>query len=598
VIVAVVVGLFGLFLFTAWKNSTTVEAQLVNYYPSVCEGGWVQPMRAVGQPDVVEGNAYTPDNSAMFIDNAASIYCSQYSGMLPPQTYHTRVMVRFSWQQPEPVTPARPERSAPPNGVVIPLVATSTGTSSDSIDTANSSSTTTTTLTDTDGTDVGDYIDDTEATTSVAADVATSAVIGSDGDVGEEPSATDVPASQSEIPEQSPTETIELENAVDTPPAPTENSPESTGNESAWWQQLLPLAHANEQLNEISDISTSTDITVAVPAMSSDAVPPEAQFMVQYTLDGVTWHVLGYVATVSNDVRFLLPKAVVSTIEDISLLQIAIVPLMQYDVVPVVYLDAIWLEVEYAPNAEIGAYAETDLVPIVDTIDAVILPDIVATSNAATGTLSRTDFVQGLRYVHGLDERYVLTAVAINATTTELWVFDMALLTRHRIGYGNAAPGKMLPATKDKMVFWKNIAEDKLYVYDLRTAGDIHEIVLVQNASFASEQRLSFPFTHWELVWRGDKSYFYSRDSGEVFQDEHTAAAMKLFLHFGVTQTLSYDTLHTIGATFIAPEDVLPVAVTAAEATSSLLIVAPATTTEDTGMVSADTATASKEYNE
>ncbi|MFM2424238.1 MAG: hypothetical protein RLZZ70_629, partial [Candidatus Parcubacteria bacterium] len=83
----------------SWDANVAVEAQLANYFASTCTGGWENPAAASGRPDV-SGEGYTPDNAAVFLDNAAEIECLSFTGELPPLTYHTEASIRFSWSQP------------------------------------------------------------------------------------------------------------------------------------------------------------------------------------------------------------------------------------------------------------------------------------------------------------------------------------------------------------------------------------------------------------------------------------------------------------------------------------------------------------------
>src|SRR3989344_3074214 len=68
---------------------------------------------------------------------------------------------------------------------------------------------------------------------------------------------------------------------------------------------------------------------------------------VRYTLDGEEWKSLGYVEAINNEVNFELPIEEFGTLDDLKNVQIALRTLSTFDIPPKIYLDAMWLEVEY-----------------------------------------------------------------------------------------------------------------------------------------------------------------------------------------------------------------------------------------------------------
>lgn len=308
-----------------------------------------------------------------------------------------------------------------------------------------------------------------------------------------------------------------------------------------------------------TDLALTSDLSLVATTVASSSPEDGAQFMVQYSLDGDAWQLLGYVTTVTNDVRLEFPRSVLPTLDDISRVKIAITPLQQLDTVAPVYLDAVWLEVSYAPLGELGIHSISEIIPAIVPVDTLISDatstDAIDTSST-TKTLTTFDFVAAVTSVHGIDDRYVLVELNINATTSELWLFDMSKKLIHRLGTGESEIGNIPPGIKEGMIFWLNKRGEKLYTYDLRTSGVLHEMLLVQNLPLNSEYRLTFPFTQWIVIWRGDRFYFYSQITGEVFQDENTVSAQLLFKYFLFTQTLSFDHIQAIGGTFISESEI------------------------------------------
>ena len=66
-----------------------------------------------------------------------------------------------------------------------------------------------------------------------------------------------------------------------------------------------------------------------------------------YTVNGQNWKLLGFVQDIHNGVSFEMPTGVFTTVEDLEKVQIAIRTLPTYDDVDTIFLDSVWLEVEY-----------------------------------------------------------------------------------------------------------------------------------------------------------------------------------------------------------------------------------------------------------
>jgi hypothetical protein len=574
------------------------DAQVVNFYAGNCEGGWDGANLASGEPQVTNesSSTYTKDNSAYLENKLSPVVCSDYSGTLPPQTYHTRVMVRFSWKQ---VVPPPAE---------IPVITDPTH-QPESVGTSTEMSTSTTIVRESEihasSTPSERPIEEpvttstTEASTSSSPDEASTSVplLPVDAHASSATTQTEAETATSSETISSPVSEPESGSTpapvpvpvVNTPPAPVlENSttptPAQSNDTVSWWPLLLPAYAEAEELATSSDVmspatgtslvesgivpvtvATNTEATTSVTESASSTSPvatsttPEgAQFLVQYTLDGTAWHVLGYVTTVDTDVRLEFPKDILPSLDDISHMKISITPLITIDTIQPVYLDAVWLEVSYAPLGELGVHGISDIMPTVTPFDSLIT-DSVATDSIAVATsglpMTITDFANAITAVHGIDERYVLVNVLIGTSTTEVWLFDMKDKIIHRIGMDKAQIGTMPPGAKDGMIFWLNAERDRVYTYDLRTAGSLHEMTLVGNLPTSAEYTLTFPFTSWQVIWRGDSFYFKTRKTGEVFQDENTDSAQKFFNYFSLPQRLPYDRVQSIGGTFVSEEE-------------------------------------------
>lgn len=605
--------LCGLFLLVT-KKPQGVQAQKAMFYPESCLGGWQQSKNATGVPEALDSK-YTLENSAVYTDNEADIFCGEFSGELPPQTYHTRVTLRFSWQQ-QLVAPSVLEEGTGFVEALVEMFVHDNESTETAIDTeqevASSTITTEATsttelATSTEETSVTASSTDFEISSSTAAEMSSdqTVVSGGEGDTSEttqgvvtteEASATSTsetvsnPASEQSIPLESIPE-----------PEPTlvpESQPEPTPEgETVWYQNFIKLAHAEEIVAELATstvaVATATVEVVEGTEMSVLAVEPsvvsvestdtDALFAVEYTLDGVLWQHIGFVSSIDNDVRFELPKEAMATLSDITNIQIALRPLARFDQVSTIYLDAMWLEVSYAPVRELGVHVISTIVPEVVSFNDLFVTatsslGVVASASTTITTRTVSDFANNLIFVHGIDERFATVGIK-NATATELWLFDLVKEEIYRIGFGEAQIGNYPIAAKDRMIFWLNYDGSVLYTYDLRTAGRLHEMALVLNLPNAEETRLTFPFTDWQVVWRADQFYFFKDSAGEVFQDENTGAAEKLFIQFRIPTYLDQEQLHAIGGIYL-PLDALGIIDTLiVDASSTDPVIATSTST-------------------
>ncbi len=614
-------GLVMLFI----RSSEPAVAQVSLYYPETCLGGWQQPKAAAHEPDA-DGNEVSRGVS-VYDNNGASIFCGEFTGALPPQTYHTRVTLRFDWHQPLPdVRIDETEQHEGdvtkdvPESVIEDLDKITEQSTSTVLGSSNDAEIATTTgvdidVIDTNGATSSDEVfpvNDGVSTTSTSSVETTTDSLGNDAMnpddevIVTEPEEVQPEAEPEIVVPEEPVSVFEDDSADGSDVEVNDEvvPEEATSLRKRWFDFMIPtvfaettaIANSDEVLNEpesepenvvtdpsemgVVDISTttneilslgtpsiasSTEQTEQVAATSSEEVfPAETIFAVQYTLDGEVWETLGYVTTITSDVRFEFPKSVFTSVSDISLVQIALVPQLLVDTISPVYLDAMWLEVGYAPVRELGVHTisaiEPSVVPFASLIefpsDDLAGAELAeATSTATTSVLvplfTYEAFTESISSVHGVDDRYVVVTVAMSATSTEVWLFDMRQELIHRIGIEEATIGQYPVGVKDDMIFWLNNLDEVVFVYDLRTAGQLHEMALVANLPSANEHRLTFPFPDWEVIWRSDQFYFYTKATGEVFQDENTESAQLFYDFFNLEQLLPRVRLDEIGGIVI-----------------------------------------------
>lgn len=471
-----------LVFFWSWSSKPQVGAQVVNFYPDTCLGGWSNPRYVTREPQVQSvGDMYGEENSAVYNDNAAALYCGEYAGTLPAETKHTEVVLRFSWTQDIEDAPL-----SYPN------------------------------ITEID-----------EEGGEVPFNASTSTEIG--GTSSEETSSLDVPP----------------EEAVPTEPAVQEEIPPS--EESAAEPEPEPVPSEEVSLKAFF-VSTANAQEEVFEDISSDA-----QFRVEYTLDGNNWTVLGYVSDISNDVKLTFPRGVFTDIEDISRVQIGLVPLIKIDSAPApIYLDAMWLEVEYAPLVQVALHEAIDHTPKEYNFSNISFVSTSSSATLGTTTASATPTANispaSIVNIHGIDRRYIILHTKLSDSEYQLWLFDLIKQEAKIIADTTLTIGAHKGGIKDRMIFWYSAAKDRIYVYDLRTAGTYHELLVVQNLPEQTEAlQFEFPFTTWKLVDGPEQFYFRSDETGEVFSDGTAESMAQFVLTFKLDETLSAEELQAIG---------------------------------------------------
>lgn len=332
-VLVIVVGTFGYRL--------TLKAEVALFYPSVCLGGWEHPDHATGEPDAEGG--FTVTNSAVLEDTQSQIFCSGFEGKLPDGTQQQKVLVRFSWG----------ERGDEPD-----MATTTTITTDNFLESAVDS------ILDLGPDDAGEVV--------VPPD---SGGGGGGGGSNEElEPALETPAEPGPTPEtpEEPASTPEPEPAPEPEPEP---SPEPSDPVSLR-NSFIPRAFAQEveiievttepakepaeaPVGEVLESTMSEEPTVdeATEVAESEETPAvvsgDAPILeVLYTLDGTDWRSLGTVHSTADQSAFEIPIADVPTPDDLAKVQIAVHALPVLDERPDLYLDSMWLEIEYATPGE------------------------------------------------------------------------------------------------------------------------------------------------------------------------------------------------------------------------------------------------------
>lgn len=323
-------------------------------YASTCLGGWENTNRAAGSPQTHENGFAQPtqENSARLDTHIhAQIYCGGFSGDILEDTVPKKILVHFSWvvEYPTPGYVDVPmqevssdeaaeashegasdvETISPEELLSIPIEAPLEGYTENSGNGAETYQENTTVEPSVGNTD--DTMSSQESILEPALEVPTAPV--------DEPVSflrwVVAIAHAQEIASDNLAEQVVESQTEDTP------------------QTIQPI-EADEPENQtvvVEETDTEDSPADHVVPVSTAEDPPAPYGLVEvlYTLDGMQWKSLGFVAEDAfNTSSFEIPIEEVSDWEDISNIQVAVQSVPVVDVVaPSIYLDALWIEAEY-----------------------------------------------------------------------------------------------------------------------------------------------------------------------------------------------------------------------------------------------------------
>ena len=98
-------------------------------------------------------------------------------------------------------------------------------------------------------------------------------------------------------------------------------------------------------------------------AVVQSTIPDGAMLEVRYTFDDVEWRTLGYVSDIHNSVSFEIPMDATAALSDIDQVKIGLQTLPTIDSMPEIYLDSMWLEVEYQASDQELSDEEIESLP-------------------------------------------------------------------------------------------------------------------------------------------------------------------------------------------------------------------------------------------
>jgi hypothetical protein len=314
------------------SSFSTGHASIATFHPSTCLGDWEKAENATGAPSVPQESSskdFSLENSARMPASVSSIYCGGFKGEIPEYTTPTAFKLTLSWsvegEEIESETEAEDMFEVPAGGIVIPAPETSVEDVSTEVvedDTKEKE-----TVAPAEETPVEAEVE----TISFFKRVFTQAVFAQES----EP----VAAPEPEVVQE---EVVEVQESIQ-----EESGPVVVEDEGEIVEEVSTEPDSEpEQENETEQVEEESEQDIVAESLA------DAFMQVEYTLDGTTWKSLGVVgrsewARASFDIPL-------EGWENLDNLQIALKALPTFDTPPVVYLDAMSIDVEYTDLAPEG----------------------------------------------------------------------------------------------------------------------------------------------------------------------------------------------------------------------------------------------------
>ncbi len=326
------------------------KANVATFYPDSCLGGWDNPSLASGKPDL-DTNAspqdFTKGNSAV-IKGTADLYCGGFKGEIPEDSSPKNFILTLNWSIDDGSIIHNEPQPFDLNTNVIDSITPQVIETPENIPT-----------------DVPEIpaIDMSEQQSFL--DRIIPRAFAQESDVPPDvPPVVDAPTNIDVLPVVPDAEKPVEDNAKDEVPI----VPEQNNTELTETTESIDNTDTNSlvDLDVISPTSDNPQIdagTESIDISTTAIEEPADSFMdVVYTIDGTTWTSLGKIGRNNwQSVSFDIP---LTSWNDLSQFQIALIPIQTIDTYPVIYLDGMLLSVEYESEIKIEVKEATPIYEI------------------------------------------------------------------------------------------------------------------------------------------------------------------------------------------------------------------------------------------
>lgn len=527
------------------------KANVVQFYPESCLGGWQNPQNASGKPDLLKDSKednFNKNNSAVLNNVISEIYCGKFSGDIPENTEPIKAIIKFSWFIKE----------GGNNFIDLDnnLINIETSTLIQVIDSSTSG-------------EINTLIEEDNSSTTEK-QINSSTI----NNLNENNLNSNLP-DQNSIKQNSNTEETKPQDAPKSEMLPNESIP------SSFWNKLLKFVFAQDVNNtqiEFFNSSTEKDIINTTSqdnlennnqnnfdlsnASSSDSsenllntstkkfsnddllqtyststintennqisTSSDDIFEILYTFDGLNWQSLGKV-DFSNwqNLEFEIANFDWSKLDNFQVKIQSISP-KEYNLIA--YLDGMILETEYE---NINDLKEIKLEK--QEID-----------------LNLFD-MNNLLKIHGIKDNLIVL-LAKNNNQANVILGDLLLDKFYNLNKFNFNPSFDSPiGVKNNFIFWVNQKKDKIIAFDFENFNLYYKKLNSFDKSKGERAVLKFNNLDFDVIFDGSNFYFKDNISGEVFSDENSFGSENFRKKFNLDSILTKEQLSNLN--FVIEED-------------------------------------------
>jgi hypothetical protein len=266
----------------------------------------------------------------------------------------------------------------------------------------------------------------------------------------------------------------------------------------------------------LNNTNSNESILRSTQTTSTFATSSKTLFDIHYTLDGQNWNYLGSVN--ENNWQNLTFDIPVNNWLDISKIQIKINSLPDTDYY--LYLESMWLEVEYVSKVEEITSEDTSIL------------------NKNLSFDQNFDYLRIIK-IKGISNNKILAVL----NKGELWFFD--LIKEKQTKISDDIDINFDIGIKVNHAFW--LSKDRTKVYYMNLNSLTIKGKTLERPDFSQRIYLPFHDLNLTLVLEGNNFYFQIPQIGEVFSDENSIVKDNFIKVFGLNKLLNEEELNNLG---------------------------------------------------
>jgi hypothetical protein len=502
------------------------KADLVYFYPQTCLGSFVNPEKAQGEREVNSLDLINELNSAVYYSGFKEIYCGNFQGPIKEGEIK-KVTLHFNWVITKELREKLIIESTSSESLIEKIIPSKTieinvGTSNIPINETQNNTNTNDTLNNTkNDTNSNEFnntntnsneINNTNGNESNNINTNSNEVNQTNGNESQTTTSSyeDNKKSEQSVSSSKKPVYIKFINFVFAQDKTLNNPKNNETRNSTNKNEINTNGDEINNTNGNESNNTNTNSNELISPLS------KTLFDIYYTLDGQNWNYLGSVN--KNNWQNLSFDIPVNNWLDISKIQIKINSLPDTDYY--LYLESMWLEVEYVSKVE------------------EITPEDTSILNKNLSFDQNFDYLKIIK-IKGISNNKILAVL----NKGELWFFDLIKEKQKKIS--DDIDVNFDIGIKVNHAFWLSKDRAKVYYMNLNSLT-IKEKTL-ETADFSQRIYLPFPDLNLTLVLEGNNFYFQIPQIGEVFSDENSIVKDNFIRVFGLNKLLNEEELNNLG---------------------------------------------------